>query len=126
VNPAQDPHHELKKKNVLVCFGSFEDTSTKFGVDIPTVKEILQKCHEVLYAERQKRPKPHVDTKIVTSWNGLMISGYAKAGFVLKDQEYINKAILAATFIKKFLYSEEDKTLLRCCYRGEEGKIVQT
>jgi uncharacterized protein YyaL (SSP411 family) len=126
VNPAQDPHHELKKKNVLVCFGSFEDTSTKFGVDIPTVKEILQKCHEVLYAERQKRPKPHVDTKIVTSWNGLMISGYAKAGFVLKDQEYINKAILAATFIKKFLYSEEEKTLLRCCYRGEEGKIVQT
>ncbi|EFA07789.1 spermatogenesis-associated protein 20 [Tribolium castaneum] len=126
VNPAQDPHHELEKKNILVCFGSFEDTSRKFKTSVETVKEILKSCHEILYKERQKRPKPHVDTKIVTSWNGLMISGFAKAGFVLKDQEYINRAILAATFIKKFLYNEQDKTLLRCCYKGDNAKIVQT
>ncbi|XP_063917283.1 spermatogenesis-associated protein 20 [Zophobas morio] len=126
VSPAQDPHHELKKKNVLVCFGSYEDTARKFETDVDQVKKILKTCHEVLYAERQKRPKPHTDTKIVTSWNGLMISGFAKAGFVLKNQDYINRAILAASFIKKFLFNEREKTLLRCCYRGDEGKVVQT
>lgn len=63
---------------------------------------------------------------MVTSWNGLMISGYAKAGFVLKDQSYIDRAVKAASFIKKHLYNEEDKTLLRCCYRGDDGEIVQT
>lgn len=81
---------------------------------------------QVLYNERQKRPKPHVDTKIVTSWNGLMISGFAKAGFVLKDQTYIDRAVKAASFIRKHLFNEEDKTLWRCCYRGDEEEIVQT
>lgn len=79
----------------------------------------------MLYDERQKRPKPHVDTKILTSWNGLMISGYAKAGFVLKDQSYINRAIQAVSFIKQFLYNEQDKTLLRCCYKGDNREVVQ-
>lgn len=126
VSPAQDPHQELKNKNVLVCFGSYELTADKFNITVDRVKQILEKAHQVLYDERQKRPKPDTDTKIVTSWNGLMISGFAKAGFVLKDQSYINRAILAANFIKKFLYTEEAKTLLRCCYRGDEGQIVQT
>lgn len=126
VSPSQDPHKELHKKNVLVCFGSYESTANKFEITVEKLKEILEKSHQVLYDERQKRPKPHVDTKIVTSWNGLMISGYAKAGFVLKDQTYINRAIQAAGFIRKFLYNEEDKSLLRCCYRGDDGQIVQT
>lgn len=81
---------------------------------------------QVLYNERQKRPKPHVDTKIVTAWNGLMISGFAKAGFVLKDQNYIDRAIKAASFIRTNLFNEENKTLLRCCYKGDEGEIAQT
>lgn len=126
VSPAQDPHKELKNKNVLVCFGSYESTARKFNISVDVLKEILEKSHEVLYEERQKRPKPDTDTKIVTSWNGLMISGFAKAGFVLKNQLYINRAILAANFIKKFLYNENEKTLLRCCYRGDEDQIVQT
>lgn len=125
VDPAQDPHHELKKKNVLVVFGSYEQTAEKFGITVEALKEILEKCHKILYDVRQKRPKPHVDTKIVTSWNGLMISGFAKAGFVLKDQSYINRAILAANFIKKYLYNEEDRTLIRCCYRGDDGQVSQ-
>ncbi|KAJ8945900.1 hypothetical protein NQ314_009014 [Rhamnusium bicolor] len=126
VKPSQDPHKELKDKNVLVCFGSYESTASKFGISVEALKEILEKSHNLLYEERQKRPKPHVDTKIVTAWNGLMISGFARAGFVLKDQSYINRAILAASFIKKFLYNDEDKSLLRCCYKGEEGQVVQT
>nr|XP_023021222.1 spermatogenesis-associated protein 20 [Leptinotarsa decemlineata] len=126
VKPSQDPHGELLNKNVLVCFGSLESTANKFNTTVDIVKKILGESHRILYDERQKRPKPHVDTKIVTSWNGLMISGYAKAGFVLKDQTYTDRALKAAEFIKKFLYNEEEKSLLRCCYNGGEGQIVQT
>ncbi|CAG9774108.1 unnamed protein product [Ceutorhynchus assimilis] len=125
VNPKQDPHNELKNKNILVCFGSYEQTATKFDISVEQVKEILEKSHQILYEERQKRPKPDTDTKIVTSWNGLMISGFAKAGFVLKNQTYIHRAILAANFIRKFLYNESDKSLMRCCYRGNKGQVVQ-
>ncbi|XP_072397894.1 spermatogenesis-associated protein 20 [Diabrotica undecimpunctata] len=124
VRPSQDPHGELTKKNVLACFGSYESTASKFGTTVEKVKEILEKCHEILYVERQKRPKPHVDTKILTSWNGLMISGYARAGFALKDQAYIDRAIKATSFIKKYLYDEKEKNLLRCCYKDESGGIT--
>lgn len=124
VPPAKDPHGELRKKNVLVVFGSYEETAEKFGLTVEQLKEVLQKCHKILYDERQKRPKPHVDTKIVTSWNGLMVSGFARAGFILKDQNYINRAILAANFIKKYLYNDKEKSLLRCCYKEDNGKIT--
>lgn len=126
VKSAQDPHGELKNKNILTCFGSYESTANKFGISVDNVKEILEKSHNILYEERQKRPKPDTDTKIVTSWNGLMISGFAKAGFVLKNQTYINRAILAANFIKKFLYDENNKILWRCCYKADDGQIIQT
>lgn len=126
VNPAHDPHGELKNKNVLTVSGSYEDTASKFKITIPQLKVVLQKCHKILYDERQKRPKPHVDTKIVTSWNGLMISGFSKAAFALNDQKYADRAILAGNFIKKYLYNSESKTLLRCSYRGEDGGVCQT
>lgn len=126
VKPSSDPHNELKNKNVLVCFGSYETTARQFDIGVDDVKEILRKCHEILYKARQERPKPHVDVKIITSWNGLMISGYAKAGFVLKQQNYITRAIEAASFIKKYLYNDETKQLLRCCYKIDENHVGQT
>ncbi|CAG9864972.1 unnamed protein product [Phyllotreta striolata] len=122
VKPSQDPHGELTKKNVLACFGSYENTANKFGIEVEKVKEILSKSHDVLYQVRQTRPKPHVDTKILTSWNGLMISGFAKAGFALNDESYVKRAVQAAEFIKKYLYNE-DKTLTRCCYRDGDNSI---
>jgi uncharacterized protein YyaL (SSP411 family) len=54
---------------------------------------------ESLYAERQKRPAPLRDEKILTAWNGLMISALAKAGFVLEEPIYVQAAERAATFI---------------------------
>lgn len=120
-----DPHEELTNQNVLCCYGSYEETAEKFNITTDRLKEILKECHSKLYKERQKRPKPSVDTKMVTAWQGLMLSGYAKAGFVLKEQRYINRAVLAANFVKKFLYDENSKTLLRCCYREENNEIVQ-
>ncbi|XP_044760038.1 spermatogenesis-associated protein 20 isoform X2 [Coccinella septempunctata] len=124
--PAQyDPHGELLKKNILCCFGSYEKTASKYNISVSKLKEILREALDILYEERQKRPKPITDTKMITAWQGLMISGYAKAGFALKEQKYINRAILAANFIKKFLYDEETKSLWRCCYRGDSNEIVQ-
>nr|CAH7756884.1 unnamed protein product [Callosobruchus chinensis] len=124
VKPSQDPHGELLNKNVLVCFGSYQSTANAFNTTEDKVKQILKECHAILYRERQKRPPPETDTKIVTSWNGLMISGYAKAGFALKDQVYIDRAIRAANFIRSHLWREQDKTLMRCCYKGKGEEDV--
>lgn len=125
VDPRKDPHGELKNKNVLIVFGSKEKTATQFNLSIDNVNKILLEAKQILFDYREKRPRPHLDTKIITAWNGLMISGYAKAGLVLKEQQYINRAILAANFIKKYSYCDKENLLYRSCYVGADKEIVQ-
>ena len=52
-----------------------------------------------LFAVREKRIRPHLDDKILTSWNGLMIGAIARAGDVLDKLEWVNAAIKAAEFL---------------------------
>lgn len=68
--PFKDPHGELKKKNVLIVRKSVEETAKHFELDESTVRNSLCKAREILFEERLKRPKPHLDSKMVTSWNG--------------------------------------------------------
>ncbi len=59
----------------------------------------INQAKTLLYEKRKQRPAPLRDEKILTAWNGLMISAYAKAGLILADQDYIHQAELAAQFI---------------------------
>ncbi|XP_021929202.1 spermatogenesis-associated protein 20 isoform X2 [Zootermopsis nevadensis] len=125
VNPFQDPHDELKNQNVLIVVGSEEETAEKLKLDVATVHAALKEGREILYEARQKRPRPHLDDKMVTAWNGLMITGFAKAGQALQDDGYIQRAVTAANFVKKHLYNPTAETLLRSCYRGTDGDVAQ-
>jgi len=106
-----DPHGELTGKNILMCFEG------PLQADL----EPLQKIKKKLFIARDKRSRPHRDEKIVTAWNGLMISAFAKAGAALKNQHYLKMAKQAATFIKKNLY-DPHRGLLHRSYCG--GKII--
>lgn len=121
-----DPHGELINKNVLIVLGSKEHTAEKFGLTIEQLNQVLKDCTALLYEARQKRPRPHLDSKILCSWNGLMISGFAKAGQGLGEKSYIERAVKAANFLKNNLYDETERVLLRSIYRDEDGKIAQT
>ena len=66
----QDPHRELRGKNVLIVRGSLQETARSFHMDESTVKEQLVRAREILFEERRKRPPPHLDTKMITAWNG--------------------------------------------------------
>ncbi|KAJ9586527.1 hypothetical protein L9F63_019824, partial [Diploptera punctata] len=125
VNPYQDPHDELKNQNVLIALGSEEETANKLKLDLATVQTALKEGREILYEARQKRPRPHLDDKMLTSLQCLMISGFAKAGQALQEEVYIQRAIIAANFIKKHLYNPTAETLLRSCYKGTDGNIAQ-
>lgn len=52
-----------------------------------------------LYAYRKTRNKLHLDTKILTSWNALMISAYANGYRILKKKDYLTEALKAFDFI---------------------------
>lgn len=66
----QDPHKELTNQNVLMAVCSEEETAVKFKCDEATVKAELAMARQILYEARLKRPRPHLDNKILTSWNG--------------------------------------------------------
>lgn len=87
---------------------------------------MITECIGILYEARQKRPRPHLDSKMLCSWNGLMLAGLAQAGQGLSDKEFVEDAIKTAEFVKKHLYDPSSKTLLHSCYRADDGSIAQT
>ena len=67
---SQDPHRELRGKNVLIVRRSLQDTARLVDVDEAVLKEQLARAREILFEERKNRPPPHLDTKMITAWNG--------------------------------------------------------
>ena len=66
--------------------------------------KIVTETKKKLYIARNERPLPIRDEKILTAWNGLMISAYARAGLILNSDRYTRRAIKAAEFIIEKLY----------------------
>ena len=67
-------------------------------------QELLQKVKNwksTLLKEREKRSRPRLDDKILTSWNALMLKGYTDAYRVFNDDHFLDKALKNATFILK-------------------------
>lgn len=121
----QDPHDELKRKNVLIVRETKESMASIFGLEEGVLDALLERAVETMLEARQRRPKPHLDDKFVTAWNALMVSGFAITGRVLGQQAYVERAVKGLHFLKKHLWDPEEKTLLRCAYRGPDGSVVQ-
>lgn len=49
---------------------SEEDCAKKLGIELDVFKKALERGKKILYEVRQNRPRPHMDDKFVTSWNG--------------------------------------------------------
>jgi uncharacterized protein YyaL (SSP411 family) len=75
------------------------DVARELRLDPVRLRAILDKARESLYRDRAKRPPPLRDEKILTAWNGLMISAYARAALVLGDERYAGIASRAADFV---------------------------
>ena len=66
----QDPHGELTGKNVLIIRGSVEETAERFGLSCTETRDVLERGRRALFEVRKQRPSPHLDDKMITSWNG--------------------------------------------------------
>ena len=67
----------------------------KHNIKSSKIESLIQK----LIHERNKRTKPNLDTKILTSWNGLMLGAFAEAGVVLNNNHYTEIANINAKYI---------------------------
>ena len=118
-NVAFDPHGDFKGKNILFAAHSVDETAVRFGRSKDEITRILAESKLMLLNLRNKRPRPHLDDKILTSWNGLMISALSRAYQVLGKKEYLNAAQKAAIFIQKNLYDPKNNLLYRRWRNGE-------
>src|SRR4051812_45775718 len=113
VSAGGDPHGEFTGKNILIDLGGIAATAKHFGKEEPEIREALAKARETLFALRAKRPRPHLEDKIITAWNGLMISAFARAAQILDEPKYLEAALDAAVFLSKELYDSSRKVLFR-------------
>lgn len=90
------------------------------GVAESKVKEIIESCSQKLLEARSKRVPPGRDDKIITSWNALMISAFAKGYRVSGEKSFFEAAENCIKFIEKNL--TKDGVLLRT-YKDGKGKI---
>ncbi len=108
-----DPHGELKGTNTLFRAMSVKKSAEFFKLTSEQVDVILQKGRKVLFEARAKRPRPHLDDKIITAWNGLAITGLARTGAALGEADFVAMAAEAAQFLHDELCEKPGVGLLR-------------
>ncbi|MEO5926183.1 MAG: thioredoxin domain-containing protein [Bryobacteraceae bacterium] len=107
-NVAEDPHGEFGGRNILYLA---DETSELKPESVAKLLEI-----------RGKRPRPHLDDKVLAGWNGMMISAFARGAQVLDEPRYAEAAKRAAAFVRAKLWRESDAMLLRR-YRDGDSAI---
>ncbi|HEY7188078.1 MAG TPA: thioredoxin domain-containing protein [Vicinamibacterales bacterium] len=121
-NAPADPQGEFTGKNLLYTARSLEDIASSTGRTVDDVQASLARSRAALMARRSLRPRPHLDDKVLTAWNGLMIAAFARAARVLGGHTtYLDDARRAATFIRAHLWNPSTQTLLRRYRAGEAG-----
>ncbi|MCK6459441.1 MAG: thioredoxin domain-containing protein [Planctomycetes bacterium] len=109
--------HERPGKSILQLERTEEEAARAAGMEPAAFRALVDRSTARMYAEREKRPKPMTDTKVLTSWNALMISGFCRAHQALGDREDLDAAVAAGRFLRKHLV--RDGRVLRRWSDGE-------
>ena len=125
-NAPSDPHGEFTGLNILYTARTIEDVAAQSGTTSDAVVAALGRARQTLFDARALRPRPHLDDKVITSWNGMMIAAFARAARTLPDRpkadEWLETARNAARFVRDRLWVAGSRTLLRR-YRDGDASI---
>jgi len=118
-NVAQDPMQEFSGRNILYRARDNDEIAATLGVKKDEVAKSLTASKELLFKARRQRRRPHLDDKVITAWNGMMIGALARGSRILHEPQLLTEALRTATFIKEKLYDGGRRTLMRR-YRNQE------
>jgi len=85
---------------VLIRKKSDKNILSEHQIDRKIFYAKQKKWKELLFEIREKRQRPRLDDKTLTSWNALMLKGYVDAYRVFKDEDFLKIALKNAHFIK--------------------------
>jgi uncharacterized protein YyaL (SSP411 family) len=117
-NVAAGSSAEFAGQNILFRAHSVADCATKFALTEDAAGTALITAAATLLEVRGKRPRPARDDKIITAWNGLMISALAKAAQVYGEKKYAIAAERAAAFLEVHLFDHHTGRLARSYRAG--------
>jgi uncharacterized protein len=97
------PAGNFEQHNILHVTQSVEELAILVQREPADVERLLRQARATLFAARERRIKPGLDSKVLTAWNGLMISALARAAEILDEPRYAQAAIDAVVFIERTL-----------------------
>jgi len=86
---------------VLIRKKTDAEIEKEFGITSETFQQKKESWKNTLLAYRNKRPKPRLDDKTLTSWNAMMLKGYVDAYKTFGKKEYLDAAVKNAKFISE-------------------------
>ncbi|MGE0449938.1 MAG: thioredoxin domain-containing protein [Vicinamibacterales bacterium] len=120
-NAPADPQQEFVGKNLLYVARSIVDVAAAFERDPEEIVRVLDGARLRMFEARLQRPRPRLDDKVLTAWNGLMIAAFARAARTLRSvggdagsaASYLTSAERAARFIRNTMWDPATGTVLR-------------
>jgi hypothetical protein len=115
-------YYGLEAPGILYVNHSLAETAARFRKSERETTALLSAARKKMFEARSRRPEPGRDDKVLTAWNGLAISAFARAAQVFDAPAYEKAATTAATFLRSKLYDAKDGRLKRR-YREEEAAV---
>ena len=106
---------------VLIQKESLEEISKKNSISIDELRLKKKNWEQILYKTREKRPKPRLDDKCITSWNAILMKGFVDSFKALGDENHLNIALKNAHFIANKIWSPDGN--LMHIYKNEKTSI---
>ncbi len=111
--------------SIIHVMQPLEALARERGLDTAALAERFERCRVALLAARSLRIRPHLDDKVLTAWNGLMISAFARGARVLGDASLAATAVRAGEFIMTRMCDSATGALLRRYREGEAAAAGQ-
>lgn len=101
------PQGNFEGKNIPNLIGKkLENEAAKYEMTPEELSRNLDESREKLLGIRERRVYPHVDDKVLTSWNAMAIAGFAKASKAFDRVDYVQYAEKAIAFVEEKLFSD--------------------
>ncbi len=93
-------------RNIFYISKKLSEVAKELKLELSQAKKILDEARNTLYQTRERRPLPLRDEKILSGWNGLMISAFVYGYFVLNEKKYLSQAEKSARFVLNNMYKK--------------------
>jgi len=118
----QFPGHKHPEGEVIIARMPLYQAALEQNIPYEQIAMLAGQVMNKLLEARNLRVSPHLDNKIIVSWNGLMIDALAHAGIVFSKPEYIERARKAADYLLNYAVNDEG-VLVRCVTHGKAAHL---